>query len=191
MLFRSGDVKQSIYKFRMARPEIFVEKYNSYVQDACSTRIDLSQNFRSRTQVIAFVNDIFRPLMRKEVGGIIYDDNAALDPGMSFATSEAFEPELLLYSNASDTGQETMPDAKGEACMIAKRIQELVQTGTIKDEATEGQRPIQYKDIVVLVRSTSGLMEELKTILQTIGVPANIPSKTGYFAANEVRILLD
>ena len=84
-LFMVGDVKQSIYRFRLSRPELFMGKYNSYsTQESSRQRIDLDRNFRSRGEVLDSTNYIFRKLMRKEFGEIIYDDKAALHLGASF-----------------------------------------------------------------------------------------------------------
>ena len=84
-VFMVGDVKQSIYSFRMSRPELFMEKYHTYsLEDSDRQRIDLHRNFRSRAEVLDSVNYIFRQLMHREMGGIEYDDHAALYPGAQF-----------------------------------------------------------------------------------------------------------
>ena len=101
-IFMVGDVKQSIYSFRLSRPELFMEKYNTYsLEDSVTQRIDLHKNFRSRREVLDSVNDIFRQIMKKELGGIEYDDSAALYPGAEFPPLPAekensCKSELLL-----------------------------------------------------------------------------------------------
>lgn len=96
-----GDVKQSIYKFRLARPELFMEKYNTYEEEdgGNTLRIDLHKNFRSREEVLISTNMVFAQVMRKELGGIVYDDKAALYPGAVYP-EESFgrqnDTELLL-----------------------------------------------------------------------------------------------
>src|SRR5699024_4426882 len=97
-IFMVGDVKQSIYRFRQARPELFLEKYASYsAQDSRTQRIDLHRNFRSRAQVLSGANYIFRQIMTPDLGGISYDDAAALYPGAEYPPETADTPtELLL-----------------------------------------------------------------------------------------------
>ena len=99
-IFMVGDVKQSIYRFRLARPELFMEKYKSYsTEEAQEQRIDLHKNFRSREQVLESVNFIFRQIMGEDLGGITYDKDAALYPGASFPEGESEEfvkTEVLL-----------------------------------------------------------------------------------------------
>ena len=96
--FMVGDVKQSIYKFRLARPELFLEKYDTYQESGDLCRIDLAKNFRSRVQVVDAVNDVFSRIMSREIGGIAYDDKAALYPGATYPATEdpAYGSELLL-----------------------------------------------------------------------------------------------
>lgn len=99
-IFMVGDVKQSIYRFRLARPELFMEKYKSYsLTDSLEQRIDLHKNFRSRQEVLESVNFIFRQIMGADLGGIDYDEAAALYPGASFPEgqdSEFVKTEVLL-----------------------------------------------------------------------------------------------
>ena len=97
--FMVGDVKQSIYKFRLARPELFLEKYDSYEQDGKCTRIDLSKNFRSRSQVVDTVNGLFSRIMSKEIGGIVYDERAALYAGAVYPENPGCGSELILVEN--------------------------------------------------------------------------------------------
>lgn len=96
--FMVGDVKQSIYKFRLARPELFLEKYDTYQETGDLCRIDLAKNFRSRIQVVDAVNGVFSRIMSREIGGIAYDDKAALYPGAVYPAQEdpAYGSELLL-----------------------------------------------------------------------------------------------
>ena len=95
--FRVGDVKQSIYRFRLARPELFLEKYNTYAaSEGPCRRIDLAKNFRSRTQVVDAVNEVFGRMMSEEAGGIVYDNRAALYPGAAYPESGDCTGELLL-----------------------------------------------------------------------------------------------
>ncbi len=196
-IFMVGDVKQSIYRFRLSRPELFMEKYDTYsLDDSERQRIDLHRNFRSRPEVLDSVNYIFRKLMRKEFGGIEYDDSAALYPGAQFPPlpEETVErgfsdrTELLLL-DAEDMGEE---DARrAEARMIAQRIRELIEGGAVVDKENGEYRRVQYRDIVILTRSIRGWAEAFTSVLAEEGIPAYSVSREGYFETYEVSVLLD
>ncbi len=188
--FMVGDVKQSIYKFRLARPELFLEKYNTYQEGAGNCRrIDLAKNFRSRRQVVETVNDLFGRMMSEDVGGIPYDDRAALYPGAVYPENEDCDSELLLVEKP-DKGEEL--DAKqAEALAIAGKIKELRGSFRVLDRESGGLREARYSDMVILLRTNSGWDEEFKEVLEQEGIPVYIASKTGYFAASEVQELLN
>ncbi len=185
--FMVGDVKQSIYKFRQARPELFMEKYKGYSSEASvCQRIDLSRNFRSRSSVLDTTNHVFERLMSEEVGGIAYDDKAALYAGAEYPAYEESISELLLLEKPTDGTEEKETEGR----MLAKKIKELKQTYLVTDKETKTLRPVQYKDMVILLRATSGWDEAFKKALEAEGIPVYITSKTGYFAATEVQELL-
>ncbi len=193
--FMVGDVKQSIYKFRLARPEIFMEKYHEYaLTDSEKQRIDLHQNFRSRRQVVDSANYVFYQTMGKELGGIDYDDNAALYFGASFLPElpENAEwdddTELLLVEKPKKDTELTAKES--EAYAIAKRIKELMKENQVTDKETGELRKVTYKDIVILLRTNSGWDEEFKKVFNEEGIPAYISSKTGYFQTSEIQSLL-
>lgn len=195
--FMVGDMKQSIYRFRMARPEIFMEKYSRYGEKAVSgcARIDLKQNFRSRQTVLSLVNDVFYPLMHQDVGGVEYDEAAALYPGAAYPEDEekpnAYRAELLLFEQNGENGEKAeMKAAEGEAVMIAQRIKRLMKETRVTDKESGALRPMQYDDIVILTRSIGTLENKLQEVLKREGIPTVVPSKTGYFSAIEIRILL-
>lgn len=193
-LFMVGDVKQSIYRFRLSRPELFMGKYNSYsTQESSRQRIDLDRNFRSRGEVLDSTNYIFRKLMRKEFGEIIYDDKAALHLGASFPElpdENVFtdQTELLLYNQ---TGLRSSEAREEEARMIAQRMKELLSTGVVLDKGTGEYRPVHYRDMVILTRSLQGWAEVFASILAEEGIPAYSVSREGYFETYEVSVLLD
>ncbi len=185
--FMVGDVKQSIYKFRQARPELFMEKYKSYSsEDSLLQRIDLSRNFRSRSTVLDTTNHVFERLMSEEVGGIAYDEKAALYPGAEYPEYSDSISELLLLEKPTDG----MGEKEAEGRMLAKKIRELKQTYMVTDKETKVLRPVKYSDMVILLRATSGWDEAFKKALEEEGIPVYITSKTGYFAATEVQELL-
>lgn len=185
--FMVGDVKQSIYKFRLARPELFLEKYESYT-GIPQIRIDLAKNFRSRVQVVEAVNDVFSRLMSPRVGGLAYDEKAALYPGAVYPENAGNESELLLIEKPEKDSEET--EKQREARVIAARIKELRGSFSVTDRASGELRPVKYSDMVILLRTNSGWDEEFKEVLEEEGIPVYITSKTGYFGATEVQELL-
>ena len=186
--FMVGDVKQSIYKFRLARPELFLEKYHTYQPEGNCCRIDLSRNFRSRRQVVDAVNDVFSRLMSRTVGGIDYDGGAALRAGASYPEQEGCESELLLVEKPG-SGEE-LDQKQAEALAVTGRIKELLAGFQVMDKGSGALRPARYSDMVILLRSVSGWDETFQEVLEGEGIPAHIPSRTGYFAATEVQELL-
>ena len=230
--FMVGDVKQSIYKFRLARPEIFVEKYEEYGKDgAGNKRIDLHKNFRSRREVLDSVNFIFSRIMGKRLGGVEYDEEAALYPGAAYPIKEEKEgeasncTELLLIRRETEGGDGTeggngpgpgsvmgteggngpgpgsvmgteeperkkLSDRQREAYAVAKRIKEMAGHFLVTDKESGALRKASYKDIVILLRTNAGWDEDFKSILKEEGIPSHVLSRTGYFAAKEIRVLL-
>ena len=207
--FMVGDVKQSIYKFRLARPELFLEKYDTYQETGDLCRIDMAKNFRSRIQVVDAVNGVFSRIMSREIGGIAYDDKAALYPGAVYPAQEdpAYGSELLLIRKPEKGEREESgigeQHAEGagvlvdydnvrqlEALAIAARIKQLKGSLQVMEKSTGELRPVRYSDMVILLRTTSGWDEEFKKILEQQGIPVYITSKTGYFGALEVQELL-
>lgn len=187
--FMVGDVKQSIYKFRLARPELFLEKYETYSHgEGSRQRIDLSRNFRSRREVLAAVNGVFANLMSRDKGGIAYDERAALYAGAEYPEGPDCRSELLLVEKPEQGSEET---AKArEARMVAARIRRLRRDYQVTDPATGTLRPARYGDMVILLRTASGWDETFREVLEAEGIPVYISSKTGYFAAQEVQELL-
>ncbi len=186
--FMVGDVKQSIYRFRLARPEIFQEKYESYeVGGSEKCRIDLSRNFRSRSQVVDTVNSVFEKIMSQETGGLVYDERAALYAGASYPEAEGCESEFLLIEKPGK--EDEMGGKEAEALAVAHRIHDLKRSFQVS-EKNGTVRPVKYSDMVILLRSNQGWDEVFKRVLEAEGIPVYITSKTGYFAATEVQELL-
>ncbi len=203
-VFMVGDVKQSIYRFRLARPELFMEKYDSFPH---GIRIDLHKNFRSRKNVLDTVNMVFAQIMRKEIGGIDYDTAAALNYGADYpmedkaSGQEEMTAELLLVQTKWQDGgdaeaagadpEERIDPKEAEARMIAQKIESLVREGSVWDKRERQYRPVRYSDIVILLRTNRGYDETYSRILQEAGIPTHIASKTGYFTTMEVETLLE
>lgn len=205
-LFMVGDVKQSIYRFRLAEPNLFLGKYTRFTHDGQESglRIDLNQNFRSRREVLDGTNFLFQQLMGTTVGEIDYDDDAQLKKGAPYPEDQAFPIELHLINNAAvekevvldsaepEAGfeEEELEKAQLEARMMAKLIKKAIdEKQKIYDTKTKQYRSVQYRDIVILLRSmpwAPQILEEFKK--QGIPVYANL--STGYFEATEVAIML-
>lgn len=193
-LFMVGDVKQSIYRFRLARPELFMEKYDTYsLDDGPNQRVDLHRNFRSRDEILEFTNDVFYRIMHRTLGNVEYDTAAALYPGAAYpAVKGMYEPEILL----SDSEDELLTDLEGadkielEAMLIADRIRRLMGEQLVTDRDTGELRKAGYGDIVILLRSLSGYAATFTKVLMDAGIPAHTTSKTGYFCTLEVQTIL-
>lgn len=196
--FMVGDVKQSIYKFRQAKPEIFIGKYNTFTDDGPDTRIELNKNFRSKEEVLVFVNRIFERIMRKSTSKIDYDDSASLKYGAGCYTEDAdisYKPEVLLIEKADDESTKRLgliPDPRGaEAMLVANKINELVASGIRIFDKEEGEyRKLSYKHIVILLFSVSTNGDVYRKTLESQGIPVISESKSGYFDTKEIREIL-
>lgn len=197
-LFMVGDVKQSIYRFRLARPELFMEKFETYdLTDSKKQRIDLHKNFRSRAEVLDFTNDVFYKIMDADLGNVAYTKDVALYCGAEYPMAEGMKAEVLLYETApvdeadeSENNADDYSKKQLEARMVAERILELKQTLKITDKETKTLRPLKNSDIVILLRSLSGWGQEFVSTLQECGIPAHVSTSTGYFSAIEVQTVL-
>ena len=194
-LFMVGDVKQSIYRFRQARPDLFLHKYEKYATgESVCRRIDLHKNFRSRASVLEAANYIFEHIMTKELGGICYDEQASLVPGADFGECSertADLTEVLLFDQEND--QAAVFDKKEfEAAGIGQKIKELVQGDDplfVRDK--DGYRKVRFGDIAILLRSMTGWSEKFIEVLNEMGIPAFADTKTGYFTSMEVETVLN
>lgn len=187
--FMVGDVKQSIYKFRLACPQLFMEKFDTYQKDGVRQRIDLSQNYRSRMEVIESVNDVFEKLMAKDLGSVSYDNESALHIGASYPESTSDNTSELLLIETEKDSRLTKQEQEAEA--ISGKIKELVGKFDILDKETGVLRKASYSDIVILLRTNAGWDDTFKRILERFGIPAYIASKTGYFSTNEIRVVMN
>lgn len=197
-VFMVGDVKQSIYRFRLARPEIFMEKYLHPGETL--RRIELNKNFRSRKEVLCAVNDVFFRLMQADVGGIDYTEETALHPGAVFADppkQQSYETELLMLdlSGKEEDGEE-LEKMEYEGQLIAEKIRALVSPGQpekaflVSDSKNGGFRPARYSDIIILLRAPGSSAERLVDTLTAGGIPAHTENASGYFNAVEVETIL-
>ena len=189
-IFMVGDVKQSIYRFRLSRPELFMEKYSTYSQDSGpEQKIDLHKNFRSRREVLDSTNFIFEQIMTEGFGGISYDEKAALYVGADYEEQPGNETEVCLI-DASDLSQgETVRELEARA--VARKIKKMVGSHPVFDKHTGQYRPAEYSDVVILVRSLKSFADTYLRVLGEEGVPVYSSSKEGYFETREIQSLLD
>lgn len=195
--FMVGDVKQSIYRFRLARPELFMEKYDTYPlageegADGC-LKIELRKNFRSREEVLDFTNHIFFRLMKKDLGNVEYDEAAALYAGAGYPESPDMKAEFLL----ADSRDELLEDAqltdpvRLEAHLAASRIRQMMRGQKVTDKKTGELRDARYSDIVILLRSFGRYADTFLEVFEQKNIPAHASSKTGYFKTTEIQTIL-
>lgn len=189
-IFMVGDVKQSIYRFRLSRPELFMEKFHTYsLEDGEKQRIDLHKNFRSRKEVLDSANFIFEQIMTKDFGGIEYDEKAALYYGADYDMEMLDNETEVLLLNAEFCEKDERLEL--EARMVAQRIRDLVGKHRIYDKKSETYRTVRYSDIVVLTRSLVGWTDVFSEVLGEEGIPTYTSSKEGYFQTREIKLILD
>ncbi|WP_096550502.1 helicase-exonuclease AddAB subunit AddA [Ureibacillus thermosphaericus] len=208
-LFMVGDVKQSIYRFRLAEPMLFLNKYLTFEEEPKSSglKIDLNANFRSRKEVLYGTNYIFEQVMGEKVGEIKYDEKAALKPSAPYDDVEVPVELAIIYEEQPDTStdneeedidlmiQEEMKKSQQEARYIIQRIREMMDAGatvydTKQKDPGKRMRPMRYSDIVVLMRSmtwSNDIIEEFKAA----NIPLYAESSKGYFEALEVMIMIN
>ena len=207
-IFMVGDVKQSIYRFRLSKPELFLEKFYTYnIEESQTQRIDLHKNFRSRKEVLESVHAIFGRIMTEKLGGIVYDDQAALYPGAEYPENENLNTEIYLIDSDLDRVKERYQleeneknaeellqiasEKELEARAIAMRIRELLRTQKVTDKATGELRNAKYSDIVILTRSVKGFADVFTEVLNREGIPTYAGTSEGYFQTQEIGVLLD
>lgn len=207
--FTVGDVKQSIYRFRLADPYLFQAKYDAYPEkpqpDDVNQLITMKQNFRSRAEVLAPINFIFDQVMTREAMEIEYDEKSRLYPGAQYPAEEhslagPMELDIILRQTAEETPADTAEGRDGgeelsgfalEAQHIADRIASLMEEAPLVFDKDAGSyRPLAYRDIAILLRAVKGKANVLLENLRQNSIPAYADVDGGYFEANEVRLVL-
>ena len=191
-VFMVGDVKQSIYSFRNAAPEIFLAKQKSFKstddEGTIDLRIDLSMNYRSKASVINAVNAVFETIMESHYSGMDYDEDARLKTGISYDLNAEGKTKLHLIQKDSDR-EIFSSDAEGEATLCAEIIKDTV--GKEFFDAKKGEwRTIRYSDIVILLRTAKDTVGIYQKILEKSGIPAVADRGEGYFETVEVDTFL-
>ena len=191
--FMVGDVKQSIYRFRLADPTIFLDKYESFpdytlAENQQPRRILLSENFRSRPEILSACNDVFRLVMRKSVGDLTYGEAEALRPGREFPSIEG-DPLVELHCLTSSEEGPSLSKTDMEAEYVAGRIQQLLEDRAL---ITDGDhlRAVEPGDIVILMRSLSGTSRSYVQALSKRGIPVVSDRGGNLLDTSEVQILI-
>ena len=194
-IFVVGDVKQSIYRFRLAEPEIFLNKYDTFTKnESLHQRIDLHKNFRSRACVLDGVNEIFRCLMTSDICGMDYDSDAALYPGLDYSTIDhpvAESAEWILVEHAED---KEITKREAEAKAVGQRILELLDPEKglwVMDKDSGVYRKADYGDVVILLRTVKNWTEDFVRILKNMGIPAIGETSSGFFDTLEIQGIMN
>jgi len=207
-IFMVGDVKQSIYKFRQARPELFLDKYEKYtrVEDSIESKgnkIQLFKNFRSRENILDTTNLIFKEIMSKELGDIDYTIEEYLNLGANFEETQKpsikTNTEILIIDNKteevveeeSEELDEPIQDIELEAKFVAKKIKEILDSKQVVFDKKNGYRPITYKDIVILLRSTKDKANVFENELINLQIPVYSDTSTEYLNSIEIQTIMN
>ena len=200
-IFMVGDVKQSIYRFRQARPELFLEKYETYKLEEKNSKngekIQLFKNFRSRKNILDITNNIFKNIMSKEIGEIEYNENEYLNYGANYPDqkekSEIYvinlkEPEEDELEEESQ--DERIEDVVLEARFVAKKVKELINSEIEVYDKKQGLRKVSYRDIAILLRSTSSAAPIYEKELNELEIPVFSDSSTTYLESVEIETMM-
>lgn len=207
-IFMVGDVKQSIYKFRQARPKLFLDKYDSYKLEPVNgedRKIQLFKNFRSRSNILDFTNLVFEDIMSRELGNIEYNQDEYLNLGANFETIQnqdyKTELEILDLSEENDDiwktdeeeteeEQEKVEDVVLEARFVARKIKELIDDKYQIIDKKTGRRDIQYKDIAILLRTSSGVANVYEKEISELEIPVYSDSSSQYLQSVEIETIM-
>lgn len=198
--FMVGDIKQSIYRFRLADPTLFLQKYEQFSREekAVERCIDLGRNFRSAPHILEAINEVFCRIMIRDAAGMTYGEREMLYAGRTAVSEKrwvggATEAHLVLTDSDDADEQSDVQDQTAfeqECRFIAQRIAGLMKSGMLAARKDGTMEPLTYRHIVVLLRSMSGKADVLLHALEEAGVPAYAEQSGGYFAAAEVQIML-
>lgn len=194
-LFTVGDVKQSIYRFRLADPRIFLQHYNTWPPLAAadeheSAKLLLSRNFRSRREVLEATNFVFRNVLSREMGELDYGEDEMLRPGASYAESSVCGAEFHLLDLPTQTGEHRVRASEAEAAFVADYIRNMLSSEfPVQDDKTRELRPVREEDIVILMRSPSTRLLDYRRALESRGIRCAADAGEDFFASMEIAVL--
>ena len=194
-IFAVGDVKQSIYRFRLAEPGIFLEKYRTYLdaEDAAPgqpRRRVLSRNFRSRREVLDAANFVFAAIMSREMGELDYTEEQYLHFGAAYYPDAPERETEFHYLSVEDTPEQRFDRAEAEARFTARRIRQLLDGGFPVRGGDGDLRPVEPEDIVILMRSPSARLAVFTAALEREGIPCDGGESEDFFSAMEIAVVL-
>ncbi len=194
-IFAVGDVKQSIYRFRLAEPGIFLEKYRTYLdaEDAAPgqpRRRVLSRNFRSRREVLDAANFVFAAIMSREMGELDYTEEQYLHFGAAYYPDAPERETEFHYLSVEDTPEQRFDRAEAEARFTARRIRQLLDGGFPVRGGDGELRPVEPEDIVILMRSPSARLAVFTAALEREGIPCDGGESEDFFSAMEIAVVL-
>ncbi len=195
-LFLVGDVKQSIYRFRLADPTIFLRKYECWLpavlaKEGEERKLVLSRNFRSRPQVLQGANYVFETIMSRECGEMVYGEEEALVPGGSFGEDPAYAVEFNVIDLPETEGGEDKVDKNLiEARFVARRMAQMLREGFPVQDEEGGTRPVRPSDMVILMRSPGPVLRHYARALGEAGIPMETESGDDFFETTEISIIL-
>ena len=190
-LFMVGDVKQSIYAFRSARPELLINEKKSAFENKFPLLINLSQNFRSRKEVLDFCNYLFSRVMTEDFGDIMYDDKEQLNLGANYEKSLDIEPELYLLTNNEEDNDEDLTKVEREAVFVARKIKELINSNyQVYDNKQKVFRKLKLNDIAILLRSAINHSDTFRKALTIEGIDVYTETTPIYFDNYEVKLII-
>lgn len=192
-LFFVGDVKQSIYRFRLANPTIFLDKYARFADfreaaPGAPRRILLRENFRSRRAVLEAANHVFSNIMSRALGELDYDDAARLHAGASYPGDDVLPELAVLELPDADDDAPTPEKSALEADYVAQRIRALIDGGASVWE-NGAARPAHYGDVVILLRSANSIGPVYRAALTAQGIPVSSETSGGFYTSEEVSVL--
>ena len=215
-VFGVGDVKQSIYGWRQAQPKIFLDKISkatANLEKNNSLRVDLQKNFRSRKEILEFINAVFQRIMTKDIADMDYDTSAKLIGADNYtpAADKCIELHILdedaqptdSHSDSGSTDNDDEPDdndiyswtskPQRQAMVIGRKIKKLVEEDKLEifDKQSETYRPVSYSDIAILMRSPSSRINEYIEIFRLLDIPVSTTSNAGYFDTTEITDCLN
>ena len=194
-LFTVGDVKQSIYRFRLADPRIFLQHYNTWPPLAAadeheSAKLLLSRNFRSRKEVLDATNFVFRNVLSREMGELDYGEDEMLRPGASYAESSVCGAEFHLLDLPTQTGEHRVRASEAEAAFVADYIRKMLSSKfPVQDDKTRELRPVREEDIVILMRSPSTRLLDYRRALESRGICCAADAGEDFFVSMEIAVL--
>ena len=188
-LFLVGDVKQSIYRFRLADPTLFLRRYDAFGTGEGGRRLLLRRNFRSRPEILNAVNHVFSNILSRQLGELDYDENAALLPGAEYPPAGGPLVRLTAVDSRAEDEEDERTAAQAEAAAVARQLRALFDAGTTVFEDGRA-RPLRWGDVCVLLRAPGSLAADFRAALENARIPVQAEQGADFFECDEVTVTL-